>query len=664
MSTTNPLFLDEFPPADYETWRSGVEQELRGASFTKTLCHTLADGFEIQPLDCEATAPTAGDPAHFPGAFPFTRGNALPRRGMGWWLGSEIADPDAAAARAALEGDLALGAELLWLRVGAPDGLAWRDAGSVGELLAGVEPRYLRLVLDAGAGALPASSLFLAWARRSGVDLRELRGSLGIDPLGTLARTGRLAGSLDEAWGDLAELASYCLDEAPELRAALVSTACWHRAGATPAWELALGLCAGIETLRELEGRGLAPDQAANQIHFAHELGSEIFLEIAKLRAARLLWSKVLAASGAAQVAAGQEHVAISSSVATTRVDPWVNLLRSTAQAFAAAVGGAEGLVLRPWDLPLGRPEAQARRFALTSQYVLAEESYLRRVADPAGGSWSLERLTDSLARQAWAIAQEIEGSGGLAVALAEGRVQSELAALAATRRKAVAQRKSQVVGTSSFPLLSESRPERAPFPPWPTEELPRDPKRGLRSFRSRLAAAEEGATWHELAGSEAAATTATPLEVFRPAEDFEALRLAADTAAALGVRARIFFANLGQPAETRARAEFGAGLFPVAGIEVVEQGSFADAESLAAAFVASGCKVAVLNSTDEIYAASGAATAQALKAAGCTKLLLAGRPGELEATLRAAGVDAFVYLGADMVALLADLLRHLEVLS
>lgn len=668
VKNTDDLFLDDFPAADYGAWRQLVEPELRGASFEKVLCHRLADGFEIQPLFTEDTAPTAEDPAGFPGAFPFTRGTDLPRRGASWFFGSEIADPDPAAARRALEHDLGLGAELIWLRLGPPGGLALADVAGCERLLAGVDPKFLHLVLDAGPQALPAAALYLAWARRAGIASGDLRGGLGVDPLGTLAGYGELPGGLAEAWRRLAELASFCLVEAPELRASLVSTAPWHRAGATPAWELGLGLAAGVETLRALESHGIEPTLAAKQILFAHELGSEIFLEIAKLRAARLLWSKVVTASGAGEVAAGgQQHFALGSSVAATRVDPWVNLLRSTAQTFAAAAGGADGMVARPWDAPLGRPETAGRRFALSSQYVLARESHLTAVADPAGGSWAIESLTDALARQAWSIAQGIEKEGGLAAALAAGTVQRQLAELAATRRREVAQRRSQIVGASVFPLLGEPRPARAPLPadPAPTSSSspPRAGGAAPRDFAALIEAAAGGAAAAELADfGPAAATVVAPLAVYRPAAEFEELRLAADGAAERGARPRIFAAALREG--SRARVDFAAGLFPAAGIEVALSGAGEDPAALAAAFAASGCPAAVLCGSDETYAAYGAAAARALKEAGCRTLVLAGRPGGQEAELRAAGVDSFVFLGADLAAALRFLLEQLEVIS
>jgi methylmalonyl-CoA mutase len=616
VSNSDPFYQDEFPAASYGTWRPRVEQELRGASFDKTLCHRLADSFEIQPLYSEETAPTGHDPSRFPGVFPFTRGAALPRSGAGWWIGSEIADSDPAAARKALLGDLELGAELLWLRCSGPGGLAFSDSAAADALLAGVEPRFIKIVLDAGAEAPQVAMQLIGWARRAGIGSETLHGCLGCDPLGTLAWAGRLPKGLAEAWREVAELAAFCAAEAPELRAALVSTAAWHRAGATPAWEVGLGLAAGLETLRALERHGIEPSRAAHQILFAHELGSEIFLEIAKQRAMRTVWSKVVAASGAGEMAAAdQRHVAISSSVAATRVDPWVNLLRATAQTFAAAVGGADGLVIRPWDAPLGRPEAGARRFALTSQYVLAQESHLRAVADPAGGSWALESLTDGLARQAWSIAQDVEKRGGLAQAITSGYVKEQLAALAATRRRDVARRKTQIVGVSVFPLLGEERPARFS---------------------------------QESHSNGDAHPGAIALEVYRPAEDFEELRLAADAAVQ---RPRIFLAQLGDGEGSRARAEFCAGLFPAGGIEVLP--------GAVAGFAASGCRSAVLAASDEIYAAQGAGAARALKEAGCGWLLLAGRPGENEAGLRASGVDAFVFLGADVVEVLTEILRR-----
>jgi methylmalonyl-CoA mutase len=716
VSNSDPFYQDEFPAASYGTWRPRVEQELRGASFEKTLCHRLADGFEIQPLYSEETAPTGHDPARFPGVFPFTRGASLPRSGAGWWIGSEIADSDPAAARKALLGDLELGAELLWLRFGGPGGLAFSGSAAADALLEGVEPRFIKIVLDAGAEAPQVAMQLIGWARRAGIESETLHGCLGCDPLGTLAWAGRLPKGLAEAWREVAELAAFCAAEAPEMRAALVSTAVWHRAGATPAWEVGLGLAAGLETLRALERHGIEPSRAAHQILFAHELGSEIFLEIAKQRAMRTVWSKVVAASGAGEVAAAdQRHVAISSSVAATRVDPWVNLLRTTAQTFAAAVGGADGLVIRPWDAPLGRPEAGARRFALTSQYVLAQESHLRAVADPAGGSWALESLTDGLARQAWSIAQDVEKRGGLAAAIESGYVKEKLAELAAIRRRDVARRKTQIVGVSVFPLLGEERPVRAAIEASglgdemsrsnetaenalsprssPRHDVPArpgpSPQSGALSGDGDWIPAFAGMTVGELRDSKDSGLsdtvegsgsdflgepeggtpsvmgsppspsaergaggrgpeTAPPLEIYRPAEDFEELRLAAYAAQR---RPKIFLAQIGDSEGSRARAEFCAGLFPAGGIEVLP-GSVAF-------FAASGCRSAVLAASDEICAAQGADAARALKEAGCGWLLLAGRPGANEAELRAAGVDAFVFLGADVVEVLAEILRR-----
>jgi len=292
-----------------------------------------------------------------------------------------------------------------------------------------------------------------------------------------------------------------------------------------------------------------------------------------------------------------------------------VNMLRVTIAAFAAGLGGANAVTVVPFTAAIGLPDAFARRVARNTQLVLLEESNLAKVADPAAGSGGIEDLTDQLCRAAWKLFQEIEKAGGIASALESGFVQNKVAETRTAREKAIAARKDPLTGTSEFPHLSEN----------PVKVL-------------------QAATQASQAFSENA------LPCIRLAEPFEKLRDASDAMLKQsGARPKVFLATLGKPADHIARATFARNFFEAGGIEAIE---FAGGD-LAAAFKASGAKLACLCSSDEIYAEQAVDAARALASAGAAQIYLAGRPGENAETLQKAGVKSFVYAGCDAPATL-----------
>ncbi len=301
-----------------------------------------------------------------------------------------------------------------------------------------------------------------------------------------------------------------------------------------------------------------------------------------------------------------------------TRRDPWVNLLRATVAVFSAGLGGADSISVLPFTQALGLPDAFARRLARNTQLVLLLESNLGKVADPAAGAGGLEALTNALVERGYALFQEIEKAGGLASALEGGAFQAEIAKTAAERAKNVARRKDPLTGASEFPNIHE-KPVTvlipAPAPP---------------------------------------AANPNALAPHRVAEAFEALRDQAETSAA---RPKIFLANLGPVAAFTARATFAKNFFEAGGVEALGNDGFADPAALAAAFKASGAKLAVLCSSDKVYAEQGVDAAKALTSAGAL-LYIAGRPGDLEAQWRAAGVRDFVHVGSDVLGQLRGALQ------
>ena len=370
----------------------------------------------------------------------------------------------------------------------------------------------------------------------------------------------------------------------------------------------------------------MPPDRALPKIAIALAADADQFLTTAKLRAARRLVWRVAAACGAGAAAAEVHITAVTAWRMLAKRDPWTNIMRTTIACAAAAFGGADAIVVLPFTYALGRTDRFARRLARNIQIVCQEESNLGRVTDPAGGSWYVESLTDDLARKAWELFQEIERRGGMAAALQAWVIQDEIARTAEARAKAIATGRIELTGVSTFPLLGD---DGITVEPWP-----------------------KGA-----AASPTPAITVRPLRQARLAEPFEALRDAADaTKAPTGHYPQVFLASLGAVIDHNTRSRWVANFLATGGIEALTSDGYTSPEEAAAAFRASGALAACICSSDALYAAHADATARALKEGGAKLVLMAGRPGEREAALRAAGVDQFLYAGQDAIEVLGGL--------
>jgi methylmalonyl-CoA mutase len=600
---------DAFAPVTAEQWRARVDRDLRGASFDKRLVTRLLEDFDIPPLYAGGQTPDAG----VPGAAPFTRGarpaSAVPTV---WDVRQLFANPDPRATAAEIAADRAAGVSSVHLVV---------DAGGrgAGVVVDGVEALAMalgdavdgRVSLDAGADACR-----VAWmAQAVGVQA----GDLGIDPVGTRAAAGGSVASLREALVDAALVAAEV--GTPALRPACADSRPWHRAGASEDLDLAVLLSSGVAWLRAFEDVGVDPEDAAPLVGFRVAVGCDFLLGIAKLRALRALWGHALAACG---VTAGPAHVhAFPAERLLTRRDPWVNILRVTATTFAAAVGGADAVTALPWDHRLGLPDADSRRLARNTQLVLALESHLGHAVDPAGGSYAIEAWTDALSERAWRRFQTLDAKGGIASVAGDTWVREELAAQRTARARATATRETEQVGVSAFPNLAEAVPAR------PTAPTP-----ATRPGDAPLAPAWVSGPWEDLRDRADAAVT----------------------------RPTAFLATLGPLAEHTGRATWTANLLQAGGLATVDPGPLAEADAAGTAFRQSGARVAVLCGADTRYATLAEDATRALRAAGAARVLLAGRPGDAEDALRAAGVDDFVFLGADVLAIVTALVDAAEV--
>src|SRR4051794_16469522 len=518
------LLGGEFPAATRDEWRELVAGVLRKAGRDElpdpvedALRRPVATGVTVAPL---YTAEDAGDlptAVGVPGLAPFVRGA---RAGAGsrevpagWDVRQRHAHPDVAVTKEAGLADLENGVTSLWLALG--DGAIPVDA--LPDVLDGV---YLDLAPVTVEGGPAAAEAFLALVEGRGDSRTGIAagGSLGLDPLGTEAASGEPQ--------DLSRLAGVARRAAPlGLRTVTVDATVFHDAGASAVEELGCSLAAGVAYLRALTEGGLSVDEAFAALEFRYAATADQFMTIAALRAARRLWDRVGEESGASPEVRAQRQHAVTSSVMTTRRDPWVNMLRTTVACFAAGVGGADAVTVQPFDAALGLPDSFSRRIARNTQNLLVEEGSLARVLDPAGGSWYVESLTEDLAQAAWAWFTEIERAGGLSGALTDGLVGDRIAAAWEARAKRLAKRADAITGVSEFPNLAEKLPEREPAAdPRPTGGLPR----------------------------------------VRAAEQYEALRDAAD---AIDPRPAVYLATVGPVARHTARASFAGNLFQAGGL-------------------------------------------------------------------------------------------------
>ena len=506
----------------------------------------------------------------------------------------------------------------------------------------------MSITLDAGAAFLPAAAMLVGLWQRRDISPQDAGGAFNADPLAALARNGQLPLSASAALASLADLAKWTADTYPHVTAVGVDTAPYHDAGATSAQDIAFSVATAVEYLRAMTGAALDIDTAARQMLFRMGLGTHHFLAIAKLRAARRVWSRVVqACGGSPESAAMRIHARTSNRVLTQR-DPYVNLLRNSVAVFAAGVGGASAITSVPFDEMTGLPTEFSRRVARNTVLVLQEEAHLHRVIDPAGGSWFLDQLTEQLADKSWEIFQQIERQGGMWAALQSAWVAKEVDAAYAPRAQDIARRKQGITGVSEFPNVGEQPVEHPAADPAALQAAAAQRIKAARQDAAKVSAfasvtgktaavveaATNGATIGQMAQALGFYTESTdaisPLEPRSFAEPFEELRDASDAwQAANGQRPRVFLANMGPVTHHTARATYAKNFFEAGGFEVIGNDGFSDADAAAAHLQKSGAKIAVICSSDKLYPDFVPAVAPKLKQAGARTLVLAGFAGD-----------------------------------
>ena len=605
--------FEDFPPVSTSEWEEKIRTDLKGADYEKKLMWQTGEAFTLRPYYRNEDLAGLKHLRHFPGAFPYVRGKQA--SGNHWRVRQDIRVEDIAAANAKALDILMKGIDSLGFILDEEHSYT-RD--EIDRLLRNIHAHAVELNFVCGRQAANLLGILDQLVKDYNRDLNQIHGAVDFDPLGRLLTRGRFYENEEKDFAaarDLIDLA----DHLPHFRVLAVHGSVFHNAGSTTTQELAYALAAGNEYLARLTGLGISVTRIAPRIRFNFATSSNYFMEVAKYRAVKMLWARIVQEYGGDASAAKMNIRAVNSSWNKTLYDPHVNMLRTTTEAMSAILGGVDSLTISPYDETSGSVSDMAERVARNQQLILKEESYLDKVADPSAGSYYIENLTDSLAAAAWKEFQNIEAQGGFLTAVKAGTIQKAVIASAEAKEKAVATRKRVLVGTNQYPNLQESL------------DLKDD-----TILRQPVTREEE---------SEGIPV----LRTLRASAAFERLRYATDFFVSNGgKRPSVFLLTYGNLAMRKARAAFSTNFFGCAGFQIIEQPGFASLEEGIEAARASQADFVVLCSSDEEYADTALQAFHALKAKA--RVIVAGNPSECLEKLKAGGLQDFIHLRTNVL--------------
>lgn len=613
-----------FPSIDYETWKQEAEKTLKGKPIEKLYTNTY-EKIELKPIYTKDDIHLTPFLKEMPGEGSKVRGSKLTGYvNQPWYVSQEIDVHSPEEFNVALKEGLTTGQTMIHFSLqpqnSSEKGLALHTLEEISTAFRGVSLSSIPVLIDVKSDVDSFLSLIATFTKAD-----TLTGTIGMDPLALLVEKGQLLVKPEKAYNQLTNSVKWAIENHAKIRTVLVKGTPYHNGGANAVQELAYTIGTGIEYLSELLERGLTIDDVAPRMTFSFSIGSNVFMEIAKLRAARILWSTVIEAY-AGNEASSQMHIhARTSAFTKTIYDPYVNMLRSTIEAFSAIVGGIDSLHVSAFDEPIKQSDTFSRRIARNTQSILREESFLNKVIDPAGGSWYVETLTNEVAEKAWELLNEIEAEGGMLEALKNGSVQKNISSVFSQRQGNVNHRKDIIVGTNMYANIHEK----------PFSNL--EPK--------------DNTTTSD------AAITITPIHPVRISEGFEQLRKASeDYLKTTGERPKVGLLNLGTIPEHKPRADFITGFFEAGGFQVVRNDGFLTAEEAIEGAKTMNLKIFIFCGQDEKYKEMVPEICSKLNEYNDTiHFYLAGKQ-EDESLYRNNGVKDFIHMGTDCYSFLYQL--------
>jgi methylmalonyl-CoA mutase len=605
---TEHLFAG-FPPVSPEAWEEKIRGDLKGADYQKKLIWQTLEGFAVKPFYTVEDLQDLHYLEQDPGRFPFLRSEKT--EGNPWLIRQDfrVYDVDSAVVKAGMA--LRNGVTSLGFDTCRKGDLYYHDFR---KMVSDVLSRPVSLNLIAGDASPDTLDFLLKAMDELRVDPETARGSLEYDPMGQLAASGGFYRSLEEDFSRTDRLLMTAENDLPGYRVLPVNSHLFSDAGASAVQELAYGLSMASEYFTRLTDMGHSAEDIARHMQWGLGAGTNYFMEIAKIRAARMLFSTMLTAYDATVRVSVFIH-SMTTHWNKTIFDPYVNQLRLTTEAMAAVLGGCNSLLVKPFDACIREPGDFSERLARNIQIILKEESYLDRVTDPSAGSYYIESLTASLVKHAWELFLNIDGQGGFIKAFLAGEVKREIGTMSTRRRQMVGSRREILVGTNQFPNFNEVMHDQVvPAMAFPVP----------------------------VPGSE---KLTEPLDPGRASEDFEILRLATENHPS--GRPKVFMLTYGNLAMRLARSQFSCNFFACAGYEVIDNLGFSTPEDGVDAARKAGADIVVLCSSDDAYETLAPKVFNLLE--GRTIMVVAGAPACMD-DLKQQGITEFIHVRSQVL--------------
>ena len=615
MADSKEKLFSDFPSVSTQEWMDKITADLKGADYEKKLVWKTNEGFKVKPFyrqeDLEGLKTTEGHP----GQFPYIRGNK--KDDNTWFIRQDITVEDPAEANAKALDVLNKGVDSLGFKVKASQ----LNIEYIRTLLKDICCECVELNFrTCQRHTQQLAELLDTYFKEKGYDPEKLYGSVNFDPVSKMLQKGKdTSPIISQAKGLVETLAGY-----PHFQCIAVNSVMLNNSGAYIYQELGYALAWGNEYLNRLVEAGVPVDLAAKKIRFNFGISSNYFMEIAKFRAARMLWADIVKAyNPACDCACKMTAHAETSSFNLTLFDAHVNLLRTQTETMSAAIAGVNSITVTPFDKTYETPNEFSERIARNQQLLLKEESHMNRIVDPAGGSYYIENLTVAIAQQAWNLFLQVEDEGGMVKAVQAGSVQATINASNKARHEAVSKRKEILLGTNQYPNFNELAGDKAP--------ADKEQKCGC------------GGGHHEEEASLAKLVTD------RAASEFEALRLQTEHS---GKRPKAFMLTIGNLAMRQARAQFSCNFLACAGYQVIDNLGFNTVEEGIDAAMKAQADIVVICSSDDEYAEYAIPAFKALS--GRAMFIVAGAPACMD-DLKAAGIENFIHVRCNVLETLKE---------
>ncbi len=613
------MLFDDFPMTTTGQWEEKIQADLKGADYEKKLIWNTIDGLKIRPYYRSEDNEKLEHTKTLPGEYPFVRGKLF--KNNDWKIRQDIDEKDACKANKEALNALEKGAEAIGFNA-----LSITDNEQIGKILQGISLQKTPVSFIQSMNYNNLMGQLLEFISEKNLNLAEIQGSFSFDPLGYFILYGSFYGTAEKNFQNTADLLAIGKKYLPSYKLINISGQHYHEAGASIVQEVAFALSQGNEYLAKLTDMGVAVEEITPRMQFTFSTGSNYFMEIAKIRAFRMLWAIIVKQYKPESDKFAQTYIhALTSKWNKTIYDHYVNILRSTTEIMAATIAGVDSMTVNPFDITFKKPDDFSKRIARNQQIILKHESYFNKVADAAAGSYYVEQLTDAIASKAWDLFKNIENNGGFIKAAEKSFIYEEIEKTCQKRDMNIAMRKQVFVGTNQYPNTQEKMLDKIQ----PTAKL--SDIGGLKPYRGALT--------------------------------FEAMRLATENYIQKGFKApKVFLFTYGNPTMRKARAGFTTNFFGCAGYEIIENPGFNSIEQGVEAALKANAEIVVLCSSDEEYGELTEASKLIKEKAENTIVIVAGYPKDILQQLQEAGVDDFINIKTNVLEALTRYNEKLQI--